>query len=203
MGNIEDAVRAYEDLLSEEGNLPTRFRIDAGTGLSWVYYTCGDMDKAISVGDGVRLLSLQNGGYQLPKIEHNFGFCLLAKGESRRAMDLWERTLQDFTRTSQPAEQANVLESMATCHLEVGNNPDEAERCAHLALVMINGLSQMQLCARLYRVLGQVEQHRPRFEHERSWYQLALSAFEMLQAQLEIKTTVALMRSIPARVKDL
>ncbi len=193
----ENSSQMYKDVFWADSNLSPSSRIDAGLGLSWVYFKIGNMNEAIHVGGDVRHLSILHGEYHLPEIEHNLGSYLLTNGQPDRAVELWERSLQTFARASQPAEQANVLESMATYYLMTRDNPDEAENCAKRALELLAAFPQSPLRARLYRMFGQIEQNRQHCDQARSWYQVALSSFALFQCNEEIRETDDLLRSLP------
>lgn len=197
LGNLEDAMKSYGHLFSESAiNPPPRLKIDAGMGLSWTHYKMGNVDQAVEICGQVRSLSLKHGKYALPRIEHALGIYRFANDPSSRADEYWKHLRQTFGPTSQSIEKANVLEHMATHYLAVRDDPDEAERCAQQALEFLADSRQALLRARLFRILGRVEQHRRHADFALRWYQIALSLFEVSQARQEVRETAELVRTL-------
>ena len=198
LGDLEDAMEIYGHLFSAStSGLPPRLKIDAGMGLSWTHYKMHNVEKAIEIGGEVRSLSLKHGKYELPRIEHALGIYRFANDPSSKAAEYWKHLRQTFGQTSQPIEKANVLEHMATYYLAVRDDPDETERCARQALGLLPDSRQTLLRARLFRILGQVEQHRQHAGFALHWYQIALSLFEVSQARQEMRETTDLVQTLP------
>ena len=194
LGDLEDALKSCEHLFSESASGP---QIDAGLGLSWLHYKMRHVEKAIEICGEVRSLSLRHGNFRLSRIEHSLGIFMFSDDHPSKAAAHWKRLLQTFDQRSQPTEKANVLDTMATYYLAVRDDPDEAERCVRQALELLADSRQTLLRARLFRILGQVEQHRRNTDFALHWYQIAFSLFEASQARQEMTQTTNLIRNLP------
>ncbi len=196
LGDIQQSNQMHKHLYYELHYYSYPFiKIDAVLGLAWSSHQLGNTPLAMSLSNQIRELSLQNGSYNLDRIETNYGVFLCKMGSSENVFDLWNKAFATFESNDDRIAQATVKEEIALQFLKL-ENIDLAESSLLEALILLGLADEIYFRGRIYRILGTVAEKRHDKQNALQWYRLALQCLHMTKSKVELYLTQTLIESL-------